>query len=167
MPYDVADLLGCQRDDLKGLHRPARSLAFLARGQGTVRVVGLHRSADLLAREMASNTVIAMAQLTEKLVFNIPAALEKYLGVESYPRGNAGTRGTDDMIVWFMPMDEYYEYRTKTRDENAFAGLSSGMLPRIYLSKSVFPHLKRNLEEPLAVTVPTAGPRGARSASPR
>jgi len=152
VPNDVAELLGCQMSELKGLHRPARAIAFLSRGQGNVRALGSYRSAEMLAGEMAANRVIAMAQLTEKLVFNIPAALEEYLGIQTYPRGGAGTRGTDDMLVWFMPEDEYYEYRSQTRDSKPFRGLASGNIPRVYLTKSIFQHLRKNIvEEPLLI----------------
>jgi hypothetical protein len=152
VPSDVAELLGCQRAELKGLHRPARAIAFLSRGPGNVRALGTYRSAEMLAGEMAANRVIAMAQLTDKLVFNMPAALEEYLGIQSYPRGGAGTRGTDDMIVWYMPEDEYYEYRLQTRDGKPFKGLTSGNIPHVYLTKSVFQHLRKNIaEEPLLV----------------
>ena len=147
LPGEVAELLGSSAEDLKGLHRPARSLAFLARGQGTLRVLSLFRSSDLLQREMRENRVVATAQLTDKLVFNIPAAVEEYLGLVSFPRETPSTRGTDDMIVWFIPEEEYYEYRDLTRDKSPFSALSSGQTPRVYLTKSIFSALRPSLSE--------------------
>lgn len=154
LPGEVAELLGCSRKDLDGMKRPGRSIAFLARGQGVLRVVGFLRSADLLAKELAGNRVVAMAQLTEKLVFNIPASAEQYLGIKSYQKGTTGTRGTDDMVVWYMPEGEYYEYRELTRDGNEFTSLHSGSVPTVYLSKSIFSNLhKEPLSEPKEMQV--------------
>ncbi len=147
LPGDVAELLGISSDVLKGLHRPARALAFLSRGPGTLRVLSLYRGGDLLAKEMAADRVVATAQLTEKHVFNIPGAVEEHLGLVSRPQETRNTRWTNDMIVWFLPKDEYYEYRQVVAGGSEFPGLRSRTPPRVYLTKSLFGDLRPNLLE--------------------
>ena len=49
LPRDVAELLEISSDMLRGLHRPARAIAFLSRNPGTLRVLNLYRGGDRLA----------------------------------------------------------------------------------------------------------------------
>lgn len=166
LPSEVADLLGCRPEDLEGLQRPGRAIAFLDRGPGTLRLIGTHRSADLLAREMAQNKVIGVAHLTGKLVFNFPDAVEHHLGIVSYPRGEHGARGTDDTVVWFLPKGEYYEYREVTRAGASFRTLRSGQLPHVYLARSLFSAFRppcAELERQWGSGAPIASPAAGRA----
>lgn len=147
LPSEVAELLGCRVEDIEQLQKPARAVAFLDRGAGTLRVVGTHRSADLFAREMAQNRVVGVAQLTGKLVFNLPDDVERHLGIVSYPRGEHGARGTDDTILWFLPRTEYYEYREAERSPGGYRGLRSGAVPHVYLARSLLPGLRPAVAE--------------------
>ncbi|MDE1821300.1 MAG: hypothetical protein KGJ23_14385 [Euryarchaeota archaeon] len=171
LPGEVADLLGCRVQDLEGLQRPGRSIAFLDRGAGTLRVIGTHRSAELFAREMAQNRVVGVAQLTGKLVFNLPDDVERHLAISTYPRGEHGARGTDDTLLWFLPKGEYYEYREVTRGAEEFRGLRSGAAPHVYLAKSLISGLRppvTELERGALLAAPTlSSPRGRPEAAPR
>lgn len=146
LPGEVADLLGCRPEDLASLRKPGRGLAFLDRGPGTLRVVGVHRSADLMAREMARNRVLAVAQLTEKLVFNLPDSVERHLEIQTYPRGEHGARGTDDGLIWFIPLDEYRRYREERRNDER-PSISAGRESHVYLAKSTLPKFRPPVDE--------------------
>ena len=77
---------------------------------------------------------VASAQLTEKMVFNLPTARANHLGIQisKTKRG----RATDDMVVWFTPADQYHELRRTTRGGRRPAGLPSGQEPKIYVSRN-------------------------------
>lgn len=140
VPGDVAQLLGCRPEDLERLTKPARAVAFLDRGQGVLRVVGVHRSATLLAKEMAMNRVVGTAQLTEKAVFNLPDAVERHLDLKTFKRGDKGAYGTDDSVAWVLPESEYYRFRAEER-EGKGEGMTEGSDVHLYLVKSLFPGL--------------------------
>ncbi len=164
LPGDVATLLDISPEALQGLHRPARAIAFLSRGPGTLRVVSVFRSSQMLASDMAADRVVATAQLTEKLVFNIPAAVEDHLGLTIRPQETKNTRWTDDMIVWFLPETEYYAYRAAVARGGHFEALPSGETPRIYLTRSHFSELRpRLLEEEGLRVAPTSRPVTSRA----
>ena len=147
LPGEVADLLRCRAEELERLQKPGRAIAFLDRGPGTLRVIGTHRSADLLAKEMAANRVVGISQLTQKLVFNLPDDVERHLGITTYPRGEHGARGTDDTLLWFLPSEEYYAYREATRGEGEFHPPPAGPVPHLYLAKSLLANLRPPLSE--------------------
>jgi hypothetical protein len=145
VPGDVAELLGCRPEDLEKLTKPARAVAFLDRGPGVLRVIGVHRSADLLAKEMAMNRVVGTAQLTDKGVFNLPDAVETHLGLSTFPRGDKGASGTDDSVAWLLPEKEYYEFREGERQGKGY-GMTKGDDVHLYLVKSLFPGLLPSID---------------------
>lgn len=145
VPGDVAQLLGCRPEDLEKLTKPARAVAFLDRGPGVLRVIGVHRSAPLLAREMAQNRVVGTAQLTDKAVFNLPDAVESHLGLQTFKRGDKGASGTDDSVAWLLPEAEYYQFRKDEREGKSY-GMTEGDDVHLYLVKSLFPGLLPSIE---------------------
>ncbi len=159
LPGEVADLLGCRAEELERLQRPGRAIAFLDRGPETLRVIGTHRSADLLAKEMASNRVVGISQLTQKLVFNLPDDVERHLGITTYPRGEHGARGTDDTLLWFLPSEEYYAYREATRGGAEYHHPPASLVPHLYLARSLLLNLRPPLSE-----LERSGGRTSRSA---
>ena len=141
LPRDVAKILGCSRDDLAKLRRPQRAVAFLARPDHTVRVVGMHRHADLVAQALHRNEVVGIAQVTPtNVTFNIPDAVEEHLGLQTYRRLGKGyvVTGTDDTLAWVMPAVEYYPFRKADREGLPLAQPEGGV--HVYLRKSVFHH---------------------------
>lgn len=139
LPQEVAELIEYRPDEVRGLREPARGIAFLARGPGTVRVVAAFRAREVLAVETVHDRFIAPARLSEKLVFNLPGAVLRHLGLQVQPRGPNGTRATDDGVIWFLPAPEYYEYRAQERSRTGWNGPSPGGFAHVYLAKSVVP----------------------------
>jgi hypothetical protein len=146
LPGDVAALIQYHPSELRELRNPSRSVAFLARGPGVVRVVASFRAREVLAVETVRNRYIAPAHLTEKLVFSLPGPVVRHLGLRVEPRGGSGARATDDAIIWFLPAPEYYEYRAQERSEKGWSGPSHGGFAHVYLAKSILP-LTRELSD--------------------
>lgn len=143
VPQEIGELLGARPEELAKLTRPAHAIAFLDRGPSTVRVIGVHRSADLLAREMAKNRVVGTAQMSAKGVFNLPDAVEQHLGLKVYPRKDSPATSTDDTVAWLLPEEEYYRYRREEREKESPA---SGEEYHVYLVRSLFPGLRPSVE---------------------
>ena len=87
LPTEVAALIRYAPNETRGLRAPGRGIVFLARGPGIVRVVAAHRAGDVLGIETLHNRFIAPAHLTEKLVFNLPEAVEEHLRLKIQRRG--------------------------------------------------------------------------------
>ena len=140
LPRDVAKILGCTRDDLAKLRRPQRAVAFLARPDNTVRVVGMHRHADLVAQALHRNEVVGIAQVTPtNVTFNIPDAVEEHIDMQAYRRSGKDyvVTGTDDTLAWIMPVREYYPFRTAERQGKSWNQPEGAA--HVYLRKSLFP----------------------------
>ena len=121
LPRDVAQILGL----VPGV--PFQTVYF-HESQGRRARVAVTREEDMNSRPVAS------AQLTEKMVFNLPTALANHLGIQ-ISRTKRG-RATDDMVVWFTTADHYHELRRATRGGRRPTGLSSGKEPKIYVSRN-------------------------------
>ncbi len=139
LPTEVATLIQYRPEELRGLRAPGRGIAFLARGPGVARVVATFRAGNVLAIETLHNRYIAPARLTEKLVFNLPEAVEEHLRLKIQRRGPNGLKSTDDALIWFMPAPEYYEFRAREWAEKEWTGPSGGPLAHVYLAKSLGP----------------------------
>lgn len=139
LPRVVAQILGCTREDLAKLGHPQRGIAFLARPERTVRVVGMHRHARLVAQALRQNEVVGIAQVTPtNVTFNIPDAVEEHLGLQTYRRHGKDyvVTGTDDTVAWIMPAGEYYPFRRAEREGRAWTQPEGGN--HVYLRKSEF-----------------------------
>jgi hypothetical protein len=139
LPNEVAELLQFRVAEVRDLRTPARGISFLSRGPGIVRVVGSLHATEILPLETLRNRFIAPAAVTDRGIFNLPGAVSKHLGIQSYPRPGSGLRGTDDQLIWFLPAPEYYEYRAMQRLERPWAGPSTGGFAHLYLSKAIHP----------------------------
>ena len=139
LPRDVARLLGCTREDLAQLRRPQRAIAFLARPVNTLRVIGVHRHANLMGLALRQNQVVGIAQVTPtNVTFNVPDAAEMHMGIQTYrrPAKPYTVTGTDDSLAWIMPADEYYPYRRAVREGKPFVPPREGV--HIYFRKALF-----------------------------
>ncbi len=119
LPRDVAKALWGTREDIAQLRRPQRAIAFLARPANTLRVVGMHRSAELVGQALGANDVVGTAQVTPtNVTFNVPDAVEAHMGLKTYRREGKGyvVTGTDDTVAWIMPGSEYYPFRRAERE---------------------------------------------------
>ncbi len=140
LPRDVAKILGCSRDDLAKLRRPQRAIAFLARPDQTVRVVGMHRHAELVAHALQHNEIVGIAQVTPtNVTFNIPDAVEVHMGLQTYRRPGKEyvVTGTDDTVAWIVPAGEYYPYRRAEKEGKPWTQPEGGA--HVYFRKSIFP----------------------------
>ncbi len=139
LPRDVAKLLGCTREDLAGLRRPQRAIAFLSRPANTLRVIGVHRHAGLVGQALHDNEVVGMAQLTPtNVTFNVPDAVEAHMGLQTYRRPGKDyvVTGTDDTLAWIVPATEYYPFRRAEREGRPWAQPEGGA--HVYFRKSLF-----------------------------
>lgn len=149
LPRDVANILGCTREDLAKLRRTQRAIAFLAHPDQTVRVVGMHRHADLVTQALRQNQVVGIAQVTPtNVTFNIPDAVEEYLGLQTYqrPGKDYAVTGTDDTMAWIMLASEYYPFRRAAREGKPWTQPEGGA--HVYLRRSVFSTLMPAVSDP-------------------
>lgn len=152
LPKEIAGWLHLAPE--KGAVGPAaRSLSFLRRGVGIVRVVATHTLREALLYESYRGRLVATARVSLPLEFNLPAELARFLGLGLELRSR-GTRGTDDTLLWFVRADEYYAARGAgaEQEDDAEAGRppSEGGVPavpaHVYLTKSLIP-LPRDLAQ--------------------
>ncbi len=140
LPAEVAELI-CFRPET-GPHRDSsRTISFLARGAGVVRVIASHPAREALAIETVRNRFIASARPGERHLFTLPTPVVQHLGLQVYARGPK-LKGTDDRIIWFVPAPEYYEYRSIVEAGKTWNGPSGGPFARVYVAKSLFPFPK-------------------------
>lgn len=173
-PEEVASILRYHPENSPELRYPSRTIAFLARGPGIVRVVAAHPARELVAVETVRNRRVASARLGERMVFNLPYIVTRHLGVQLASRGPRAGRGTDDALLWFLPAPEYYEYRAAVESKRPWTGPSTSRFAHVYLVKSLVPFsesfdlldgLERRIEDegrPLLEAIERGGARTRR-----
>ncbi len=140
LPAEVAELIRFDPPGARGMRDYNRGIVFFARGPGIARVVSAVPAQDVLGVEMARKRFLGSARVSEQGLFNIPAEVQRHLGLRSEPREPNGPRATDDSILWFLPAPEYYEYRAlQRRARGGGARASGGGESHLYLVKSVLP----------------------------
>ena len=137
LPSEVAQLIGFDPRAEAGASSP-RSISFLARGPGIVRVVATYRAREALAVEAVRERLLATARPGDRLLFTLPGAVVDHLGLKVYPRGER-VKGTDDTVVWLVQAPEYYEFRSVLESGKSWTGPSSGPLAHVYLLRSLVP----------------------------
>lgn len=169
LPSEISELMGVPPPLDKG-EKPdpaRRTLAFLDRGPGRVRVISLFRSAKVFAEAVEKRRLIGQAQVSDKLYLNLPDAVETHLNLKRWFVPERRSQRTNDMLAWMIPGDEYYAWREATQDGSSYELPTSGPA-HIYLVKSYFPGLlpsRKALEggEPEeTIPVPMAQVRKAR-----
>jgi hypothetical protein len=143
-----------------------RSIAFLNRGKGRLRVINIYRSAHLFASELTQGKLVGQAMPSVQYIFNMPDAVENYLGVKTELVSERRSRRTLDTVAWLIPASEYYAYHQATKDGGKYEVPKDGPA-HVYLTKSYFPGFfpsVRSMEgdEP---EVPVAQVRKARKVS--
>ncbi|HEV2449897.1 MAG TPA: hypothetical protein VGU43_05775 [Thermoplasmata archaeon] len=139
LPTEVASLIELEEHGDRRRSLSGRTVAFLARGPGVVRVVAGARAEEILPVETIRRRLLANARLSEKLVFALPAAVSRHLGLHVQSGGSGEPRFTDDAVLWFLPSPEYYEFRARERARKGWSGPAGGGLARVYLSRSELP----------------------------
>lgn len=137
LPSEVASLILHNPDLARGSSH--RTLAFLGRGAGVVRVVSAVPAADVLPIEIVRGRYLAPALATDRGVFNLPMPVIQYLGLQSQARPPRNARSTDDTLLWFLPAPEYYEFRSHEWSGRDWGGPSTGGLAHVYLARAVLP----------------------------
>jgi hypothetical protein len=137
LPAEVASLIRHNAELARG--SGPRTLAFLGRGSGVVRVVSAVPAGDVLPIEIVRGRYLAPAATTERGVFNLPAPVIQYLGLKVQQRPPRKLRSTDDTMVWFLPAPEYYEFRAQEWSGQAWVGPSTGGFAHLYLARAVLP----------------------------
>jgi hypothetical protein len=138
LPTEVVDLLTFRPEE--GPHRESsRSIAFVGRGPGVVRVLASLPAREALAVETVRGRLLASARPGDRHLFSLPTSVVQHLGLQVTLRGPRAGRGTDDSVLWFVPAPEYYEYRSVVDAGRAWSAPSSGPYAHVYLAKSLFP----------------------------
>ncbi len=139
LPTEAAELIRFDPPGARGMRDFHRGIVFFARGPGIARVVSAVQAQDVLPGEMAHNRYLGLARVSEQGLFNIPAPVQRHLGLRSEPREADGPRLTDDGVIWFLPAPEYYEYRALQRRSRGGSVRAGSGVSRIYLAKSILP----------------------------
>jgi hypothetical protein len=139
LPAEAAHLMEFEPGSGASARRMSRTLVFFARGPGIVRVASQSQASQVAMWEMARNRHLGQASVSDKLLFNLPAEVQRHLPLHTEPRGPNGIRATDDGIIWFLPAPEYYEFRAYEKRERAWTGPSTGEFAHLYLAKSILP----------------------------
>lgn len=146
LPSDVGELLGLPRDQMPQMGKPERTLAFLRRPSGAVRVLGVRKYAPLFGEAMSRHEALGLATAaTGNGMFALPDLVAQHMEVTLKHIVGSTARSTDDPVAWFMPMAEYYLYRKLLRSGKPGPDPSGGF--HIYLHKAFFPQLMPSLEE--------------------
>lgn len=137
LPTEVATLLrydpsGPAADD------GSRSISFLARGPGLLRVVATRPAREALAIETVRSRLLATARPGHRLLFTLPTPVAEHLGLKVFSRGPR-VRGTDDALLWFVPAPEYYEFRSVHDAGRTWTAPSGAPFAHVYLAKSLVP----------------------------
>ena len=107
----------------------------------------MHRHAGSVTRALRQNEVVGIAQVTPtNVTFNIPDAVEEYLGPQTYKRPGKDytVTGTDDTVVWIMPASEYYPFRRAEREGMLWTQPEGGA--HMYRRQSLFAVLMPGLD---------------------
>ncbi|HTT15709.1 MAG TPA: hypothetical protein VMG81_08075 [Thermoplasmata archaeon] len=138
LPTEVVDLLRFRPEE--GPAREAsRSIAFVARGPGIVRVLASYPAREALAVETVRGRLVASARPGDRHLFSLPTAVIQHLGLRVTARGPRAGKGTDDCVLWFVPAPEYYEYRSVVDAGRPWTAPASGPFAHVYLTKSLYP----------------------------
>ena len=107
IPYEVAQLIGAREDVIEKLPPHLRTLAFLDRGPGRLRIVPSHNSQELLQEEMYG--VVSICKINPHLAIRITEKVAKHLELDVRRKGKGGFESCDP-IAFVAPLREYREY---------------------------------------------------------
>lgn len=104
IPYEVAQLIGAREDVIEKLPSHLRTLAFLDRGPGRLRIVPSYNSQELLQKEMYG--VVSLCKINPHLAIRITEKVAKHLELDVRRKGSRGFESYDP-IAFVAPSDEY------------------------------------------------------------
>ena len=139
LPLDTVELLRFRAPSAHAATDGTGSITFLARGPGIARVLSTHLSREVLAIESVRERLIASARPGERHLFSLPNALLDHLGMQVSVRGPRGGKGTDDQLLWFLPAEEYYDFRAREAAGSPWRGPSLDGSAHVYVAKALLP----------------------------
>ena len=131
IPYEVAELIGCREDMIEKLPHHLRTLAFLNRGPGRLRIVPTYNSQELLQREMYN--VVSLCQINPHNAIRINERVATHLGLDVRRKGTKGFESFDP-IAFVAPQGEYRAYVESTVKGVTREAREAG---HVYLAKPV------------------------------
>jgi hypothetical protein len=131
IPYEVAQLIGCREDVIEKLPHHLRTLAFLNRGPGRLRIVPSHNSQEILQREMYD--VVSICQINPHNAIRINEKVASHLELDVRRKGAKGFESFDP-IAFVAPQAEYLDYVEATAKGSAYESREVG---HVYLAKPV------------------------------
>lgn len=131
IPYEVAQLIGSREEVIEKLPNHLRTLAFLNRGPGRLRIVPSYNSQELLQREMYD--VVSICQINPHLAIRITEKVATHLGLDVRRKGNRGFESFDP-IAFVVPQSEYLGYVDAAVKGTTYEAKEVG---HVYLAKPV------------------------------
>ena len=132
IPYEVAQLIGAREDVIEKLPAHLRTLAFLDRGPGRLRIVPSYNSQELLQKEMYG--VVALCKINPHLAIRITEKVARHLELDVRRKGNRGFESYDP-IAFVAPSDEYRGYVEAAAKGGTYEPKEVG---HVYLVKAAF-----------------------------
>ncbi|MDG6912394.1 MAG: hypothetical protein JRN35_04865 [Nitrososphaerota archaeon] len=132
IPYEVAQLIGAREDVIEKLPPHLRTLAFLDRGPGRLRIVPSYNSQELLQKEMYG--VVSLCKINPHLAIRITEKAAKHLELDVRRKGNGGFECFDP-IAFVAPLQEYRGYVDAASKGTVYEPREVG---HVYLTKASF-----------------------------
>lgn len=131
IPYEVAQLIGCREDVIEKLPHHLRTLAFLNRGPGRLRIIPSYNSQELLQREMYN--VVSICQINPHNAIRINEKVATHLDLDVRRKGTKGFESFDP-IAFVAPLGEYRAYVDTQVQGTTYEAREVG---HVYLAKPV------------------------------
>ena len=122
-PPELPELLGFPSSEgISSMKYHERTLFFLDRGAGVVRVMRVSADMKLFEREMAYDRVIGRTIINQYHACELPAKVMEHLQMRSFEHGTRHAyKATNDSVAWVVPAADYREWR-KAKAANEQAG---------------------------------------------
>ena len=131
IPYEVAQLIGCREDVIEKLPHHLRTLAFLNRGPGRLRIVPSYNSQEILQKEMYD--VVSICQINPHNAIRINEKVASHLELDVRKKGAKGFESFDP-IAFVAPQSEYLNYVETEVKGTAYEPREVG---HVYLAKPI------------------------------
>ncbi len=131
IPYEVAQLIGCREDVIEKLPHHLRTLAFLNRGPGRLRIVPSYNSQEVLQKEMYD--VVSICQINPHNAIRINEKVASHLELDVRRKGSKGFESFDP-IAFVAPQNEYLAFVEASAKGATYEPREVG---HVYLAKPV------------------------------
>lgn len=112
-PPELPELLGfASSEEINGLEWHERTLWFLNRGPGVVRVCRGVPDSKMVEKEMAHNRVLGTSRINQYHACDLPEAVLDHLEMRTFEKGEKyKLRLTNDSVAWVVPTREYEAWK--------------------------------------------------------